>query len=258
MDLWAALLSAMRTWRARQINRRTVDRLIAGGSPGLDEHRGLGVLLEAARSPATPGELAGERAAVEGFTAARRTAPARPRGKNRVPVPPSVRRIAMTVAAAVAILTVGGTALAARTGNLPEPAQRRAHAIFASLGVPAPAPEPAATPTPTPAPHPTTSTPRTRPTPTPARPSTATVAPGVPALTDLCRRWQDDTTPHNVTGQDRKALRQAAGGEKNIDGYCAALLTPAPAGEPASTPPSTGKPGNGHTKKPSHGNPHPK
>ena len=129
MGRWPALLTAMRTWRTRRISRLEVDRLIAGGSPG-SEHRGLGALLGAAKAPPSAGELAGERAAVAGFVAARRaTAP--PRGKNRVRVPLSVRTITMKVAAAIVVLTASGTALAARTGNLPDPAQERAHALFA-------------------------------------------------------------------------------------------------------------------------------
>jgi hypothetical protein len=260
MDLWGALLSAMRTWRAHQISRRAVDRLIAGGSPGLDGHRGLGALLDAAKAPATSGELAGEQAAVEGFAAARRaTQPARMRGNNRAGVPLSVRTVAMKVAAAVAVLTVSGTALAARTGHLPAPAQRQAHAIFASLGVPAPTPEPLTTPEPTSAPHPSTTRPQPSSTPSPTAPTTATA---VPPMTDLCRQWQDNT----LTGTDRKTLRQAAGGEKKIDSYCAPLLTaaaspsPAPSGAPAESPkpgrgpgnskPVTATPGNGSTQRP--------
>ncbi|MFB9361767.1 hypothetical protein [Actinoplanes nipponensis] len=228
---------------------------------------GLAGLLDAARA-STPGEdLAGERAAVAGFLAARQRAvpTAPPRRKNR-----EARTFAMTVALGFAVLTFGGTALAARTGSLPPAAQERAHALFSGVGVPPP-----------PAPVPATSAPPTTgravPSPTPAPSRTATPAPSATAATELCRVWDaagQDPPGRDVPAEVRRSLAAAAGGVPRIDGFCAALLgeasrsssagapassgTPPGPGKPAGKPSAPGKPtvtpshpgkGNGHTKK---------
>ncbi|MGW4942532.1 hypothetical protein ACWEOZ_13230 [Actinoplanes sp. NPDC004185] len=200
---------------------------------------GLVELLDAARA-STPGEdLAGERAAVAGFLAARQRAvpTAPPRRKNR-----AVRTLAMKGALGVAVLAFGGTALAARTGSLPPSVQERAHDVFSNVGVPAPAPDPSTQPTAgggTPS-----AVPSPPPAPTPAR--SVSSSPAVTAVLDLCRAWdaaREDPPGKAVPAPDRRALAAAAGGMPKIDDFCAGLLgKPAGASEPAGTGTPTEKP----------------
>jgi hypothetical protein len=105
--------------------------LLAGQPVGPDL-RDLRRLLAAAAAPPRPGELAGERAAVEGFRRQYR----RPVQRRRRRVAVALRRTVVVKAATGAVvLFVGGTALAAGTGSLPDPAQQSAHDF---LGVPPP------------------------------------------------------------------------------------------------------------------------
>jgi hypothetical protein len=196
---------------------------------------GLAELLDAARA-STPGEdLAGERAAVAGFLAARQRAvpTAPPRRETR-----AVRTLAMKVALGFAVLAFGGTALAARAGSLPPSVQERAHDIFSQVGVPAP--DPSTQPT---AGGRTTSA---VPSPLPKPSRSVTSSPAVTAVLDLCRVWdaaRQDPPGKAVPAPDRRALAAAAGGVPKIDDFCAELL-----GGPAapSKPSDTGTP----TKKP--------
>jgi hypothetical protein len=249
--------------RVRRIGLSEADRLVAGArpDPGLE---GLVGLLDAARSPTPEADLAGERAAVAGFLAARQRAvpTAPPRRQNR-----AVRTIAMKVALGFAVLAFGGTALAARTGSLPSTVQERAHTMFSDVGVPPPAPA-----------SPTQVTRGSVPTPTRAPSRTATPTPSERATLELCRVWdaaRQDPPGKRVPPQTRRALADAAGGAPEIDGFCAALLgtasasatatatatattgpagpgQPTRSGKPTATPSHPGKgPGNGNGK--SHG-----
>jgi hypothetical protein len=229
MDLRDALLDAMRTWRTRRISRNSASRLIAGGSSGPDEYRGLRTLLDAAKASPAPGELAGEQDAVAGFVTAHRAPTSPPARPDHPHVRGTVRALGVKIAAVAGALAVSGTALAATTGHLPDSAQRRAHDF---LGAPAPQhPAGAATPAPTPSVlRPATPSAVSRP-PGPAgssvAPPTTAGATAIPALTDLCRQWL--TPPGGtraVTAAGHRALRAAAGGEKNIGSYCADVLTP--------------------------------
>src|SRR5690349_2854306 len=101
-------------------------------------------LLDAATAPATAEELSGEKAAVAAFTAHRRRAS---RAARRQPA--RTRTAIVTVTTGLALLSLTGTAVAARTGNLPQDAQQHAHRLFSALGVPAPR---TGAPSPTPAP----------------------------------------------------------------------------------------------------------
>jgi len=219
---------------------------------------GLVELLDAARA-STPGEdLAGERAAVAGFLAARQRAvpTAPPRRENR-----AVRTLAMKVALGFAVLAFGGTALAARTGSLPTSVQERAHDIFSEVGVPAPEPSTQST-----AGGGTTSA---VPSPLPKPSRSVTSSPAATAVLDLCRAWDaagQDPPGKAVPAPDRRALAAAAGGVPKIDDFCAELLgepagtskpsdTGTPTKKPKPTPPAPGKPsvtpshpGKGHGK----------
>jgi len=119
--------------RARRLTAREAEKLLAG-QPAAADRRGLTRLLAAAAAPARPGELAGERAAVESFRLAYR-----PPAEQRRRIVPALRRTAIVkVSVVLAVLFLGGTALAAGTGELPAPAQQSAHDLFSPLGVPAP------------------------------------------------------------------------------------------------------------------------
>ena len=174
--------------------------------------------------------LAGEAAALAGF-------------RNRVGVPVPVNRsryrrhplltsllsARAAPAAAAAALSVGGFATAAFAGALPAPAQQFAHHAF---GAPA-----AGGSQPTGA-HPSA-----------AAPPVGPDATG-PAAFGLCTAWAH-AKAHGKASQRAVAFRNlaaAAGGTRNVAGFCAAVPHPAasaslaspPAGAPASHP--TGRP----------------
>jgi hypothetical protein len=94
---------------------------VPGTLPG-DEADRLRELLAVAAGPASPGELAGEAAAVAAFRAARPTDTARAQTRSK-PVMKSSFATRLGIKAAIATLAVtsmGGVALAA-TGNMPSP-----------------------------------------------------------------------------------------------------------------------------------------
>jgi hypothetical protein len=174
----------MRNRRTQRIGPAEADQLVAGDHPG---HPGLRKLLDAARSPGTAQELAGEKAAVAAFTAHRRRAADSPRSARSVTA-------AVPVAVALALVALGG---AARAGNLPREAQQHAHRLFSALGVPAPRTGP----------HQVV----TRPSPTPA--------PSVTALT-WCEAWR---ARRPLSSAESSGLVAAAGGEERVGGFCAEL-----------------------------------
>jgi hypothetical protein len=215
-----ALLHAMRTRRTQRIDLDEADRLANGETPGPGQ-AGLGSLLDALRAPATPGELSAEKATVAAFTAHRRSAARAARRRT------STRSVLVTTLAALALLMFGGTALAARTGNLPDGAQQHAHRLFSALGVPAPRTGPHGT-------HPTPVA--------SAGPSPAGSGPSRPAVVELgwCADWQPGGPA--LSSEDHKRLRAAAGSEDRIPGYCDKLRrsagTPGPSLSPVSPPAS--------------------
>ncbi|WP_433377681.1 hypothetical protein ACQPZX_10295 [Actinoplanes sp. CA-142083] len=143
----------------------------------------------------------------------------------------------MTITAGLALLSLTGTAVAARTGNLPQGAQQHAHRLFSALGVPAP---------------------RTG----PPRPVPSTT----PTITALawCDAWpggaHGSASPprSRLSGEDRRRLVAAAGGEEAVDRYCAELRRSASASPSARTappsgparPPSAGPPATARTPAP--------
>jgi hypothetical protein len=249
MGWWRALSGTMRTRRTGRIDLPEADRLVAGDPPG-PGHPGLSVLLAAVRAPAFAEELAGEPAAVAGFTAARRDAEPTMPGRRRVRVPLSARMVAVKVASSAAVLMAGGTAFAAETGHLPAGVQRHAHSMFSSLGVPASGTgtRPSGT-----GPGGTAGSIRPQATPsTGATPGTADPS-GAVAL-ELCQAWDAAQKPHGkaVPPESRKALATLAGGEPRIATFCATLLgraqatnSPAPAATP-NHPGNNGNSGNGN------------
>lgn len=244
MSRWDALFDAMRTSRTSRIAPDLAEQLLAG-EPGAPEHAGLAKLLASAAAPARPHELAGEQAVVEAFVRARREPASRvqpPRTRD-ARSPRFGRMAAAKVAAGVALVVAGGTAFAAETGYLPDPAQRRAHDLFSSLGVPAPSTGPTVTSRP-PSAGPSAAT-GTAPATDPSA-SAATVA--------LCRAWvAAQRGPHTqeIPADDLRALAAAAGGRDEIRAFCARLLgedhggAPSKSEPPSPTPSHPGNKGKG-------------
>jgi hypothetical protein len=207
-----ALLHAMRTRRTQRIDLDEADRLATGETPGPNQ-AGLGSLLDALRAPATPGELSAEKAAVAAFTAHRRSAARAARRRT------STRSVLVSALTALALLMFGGTALAARTGNLPDGAQQHAHRLFSALGVPAPRTGPH---------HPS--------------PSPSISAPSPAVELGWCADWQPGGP--SLSSENHQRLRTAAGSEQRIPGYCDTLrrsaAPPSPSG--SVTPPGAPSP----------------
>lgn len=224
--------------------------------PTSTAHPELSRLLAAAAAPARPDELAGLSAAVAAFKEASRD--------TSVSVAPVTRRsllvrpVAVKIAAGVAVVLLGGVALAAETGNLPSGTQQRAHELLSPLGVPSPDAGASASTSPT----------ATRPLAEEATPSLApspgnngrTLDPTSPAVLGLCRAWQarqKNPKDKPMTGEAFRDLAAVAGGEEAISAFCAPLLADdpgltAPPAEPTADPgaaqPTPSHPGNGHAK----------
>jgi hypothetical protein len=246
VDLLSALRHAMRRRRNPRISSADLDRLLSGGSPDPGQV-GLAALLDAARAPATPGELAGERAAVAAFVAAHRsTAPTgTPKRRNRVRISSLARAATMKAAAGVAVLAVGGTAAAAGTGSLPRDVQQQAHSWFSGLGVPPPAPQsppstaPSAGADPTSGPSaPSGGAPSARPGSAAPPPGSAGPVPPVPQARGLCRAWQVADGKKNgkpMKAGSRRELAALAGDEAKIPAFCAPYIA-GPSAPPVPTP----------------------
>ncbi|MFG1997246.1 hypothetical protein ACGFJ7_45430 [Actinoplanes sp. NPDC048988] len=238
------------------------DRVAAGGrsgDPGLDH------LLDAVRAPATTAETRGEREVAAALAVERRRAMA---GRRRAARP---RAVIVGVAAAVLVLGAGGTAVAARTGNLPGGVQRQAHRLFSGWGVPpveaptpvpvAPGPRPTASVSPSPAasespspaasvspspPASVSSSPAASPSPSPSpSPSVAaSPSPSVAAADRVawCTAWKVDAAGgHPMNGRDRRDLIAAAGGKENVTDYCAGVPEPSPSATVKTKPSHPGK-----------------
>jgi hypothetical protein len=201
----------MHTRKTQRIDLDEADRLAVGDTPGPTQ-AGLGTLLDALRAPARPGELSAEKTTVAAFRTHRKRAARAARRTRSVLVP------ALT---ALALLMFGGTALAARTGNLPAGAQQHAHHLFSALGVPAP---------------------RTGPGNHPSPVASAGPSPSRPAPVELgwCADWQPGGPP--LTSENHRRLRTAAGGEQSIPGYCETLRRSAGPPRPNSAPPTSSPP----------------
>jgi hypothetical protein len=212
-----AFFSAMRMSRKRRIGPRETEQLLNADPDGF-AYPELRHVLAAAAAPPRPHELAGLRAAVAEFESAGRYVDApRTRAARRSPLTLSV---GMKVAAGVAVVLFGGTAVAAETGNLPGGAQQQAHDLFSSLGVPPPAASPTAGATPeedptTPAPAPSASDHGRK------------LDPTSPAVLGLCRAWeaqQQNPKDKPMPAEARRDLAAAAGGERHLAAFCAPLL----------------------------------
>jgi hypothetical protein len=142
-----------------------------------------------------------------------------------VPIPSIVASsVALKIAAAATVLSLGGVAYAAHEGSLPDAAQAAAHDMLGSVGVPA-------------SDHAADA----------ARKVSANAegpdATG-PAAVSLCRAFTEGEKTEHGQALDSvafQALARAAGGQDNIEGYCAGMLANAgtePSGPPADLPTS--------------------
>jgi hypothetical protein len=208
-----AFKNAMRTRRTHRIDLDEADRLAAGDPPGAAA--GLGTLLGSLRAPGTRRELAAEKDTVAAFTAHRKRAARAARRNHRTRIGHARRTPARTLVVplttALALLLFGGTALAARTGNLPHGAQQHAHSLFSALGVPAPRTGPQ------------------HPSPTPS----ASPAPTAIEL-GWCADWQPGGP--SLSSENHQKLTVAAGSEQRIPGYCDTLRRSAAPSRPPISP----------------------
>ncbi|MEV6810591.1 hypothetical protein [Micromonospora sp. NPDC051296] len=224
----------------RRIDRKTADRLLDGDPDALSRAGRLAALLRAARGPAHRDELAGEQAALAAFRVSADHAPEpRPPRESRLKI--ALARLITGKAAVVAATGLGGVALAAGTGALPDP-------LFGPPATPparhAPATEPPAT-------QALTTPASTTPGATPSHPnglSGAADAPSPPpSFVGLCQAYTAGAATKAGKAPENPAfgeLVDAAGGTGNVAEYCAATIQDAPdapgrptgAGRPAAVP----------------------
>jgi hypothetical protein len=215
------------------MDRKTAESLLRGDRPGhpLDD------LLSAAKAPATDRELAGEAAATAAFRAAAHSpAPAPTRRRN-----PMLKLLTIKVAAAAfaTTATVGGVAVAASTGALPNP-------IFASSSA-KPAPSSSAPASPSWSPHP-------KPSPS-AKPSPSGSARPHPKLADLCTEFdgRDRDGRRRALDDDRFGeLIRKAGRKDRVERFCVDFRKVRPSagssfsGKPQFQPSFSARPGGGY------------
>ncbi|MEU9506100.1 hypothetical protein AB0D32_07435 [Micromonospora sp. NPDC048170] len=224
--------------KAHRMDQETVERML--GEPVVGPHGGprpIASLLTALRAAPRSGELAGEEAAVRAYRLARAGSTAVLPGCRR----PALARFGVRAALVGAALTLtGGAALAATGGTLPHPLRRPADATAAPAPAPTvPAPTVGTSPTVTPDPPSTSGGPDGRATPE-------------AAVRQWCRAYRADVGdrpgrfPHDAA---YGGLVHAAGGRKEVPGYCERVLadeprSPRPHDEPSRRPGTrpTGRP----------------
>jgi hypothetical protein len=221
-----ALSGAMRAFRGNRLGPREVEQLVSPERAG-SAYPELSYLLSAAAAPPRADELAGHEAALAAFERAGLSTPVRTAPRRRM----LTRSIAVKAFAGAALMLLGGTALAAETGNLPGQAQQHAHDLFSALGVPAPVgnASPAGV---------GPQTPRTSPAPTPK--AGRTLSPSSPAVPGLCRAWnamQKNPKGKPMAAEAFRDLVSVAGGENRIQDFCEPFLAPPPAASPTPSPP---------------------
>jgi hypothetical protein len=228
----------MRNERTRRIGRREMRRLLAGVS-GAADPTGLGFLLDLAAGPPTPAELAGLHEAVQRFRHTHRDpAPASASTRSgRGVVALATRALAVKVAAVFGVLLLGGVALAASTGHLPQGVQQRAHDLVAPLGISLP----------------NGSGPNRSGSSVATRGVGPTGAASTAATAGLCRAWQQETAADQGTATmtpASRALADLAGGANKIATFCASVLKQAGSsdatGEPVAPEATPAHPGNGN------------
>jgi hypothetical protein len=212
------------------LDDETVERLLSGelvpeqAPPGYAE---VARLLAAAVAAPSPGELAGQAAALAELRAMTR---ARVAGTRRATTPRRRRRVGLAAVVVVGALATGGVAGAA-TGHLPGPVREAARSILVTVG----GAEPAA-PTPGPAPltrstgsggadpggQASSTTGRTGRGPA----TTGSGSAAVPNLEGLCQAFLSGNGGEQGGKLDAtafQALARAAGGQDKVPAYCQSL-----------------------------------
>ncbi|MCZ7420725.1 MULTISPECIES: hypothetical protein [unclassified Micromonospora] len=212
------------------MDRKTADRLLDADPVALSQAGPLAAPLRAARGPARPDEMAGEHLAVAAFRAAADLAPeSRPRRESMLR---STLAKLLTVKAAtvVAATGLGGVALAAGTGALPDPV---------------------VDPTTRPATHAPAA-----PTATPSLPAGPADRAGVgdspsPSLTGLCQAYAAGAANPGKASENPAfaELVEAAGGAGQVDEYCADAASKDRA-RPTGAPGGAGRPTTRPTPNP--------
>lgn len=204
----------MSTHRPRRIDRETAERLLRGDPEVLHEVGPIAARLGAARAAAFPDELIGERAALAAFRAAQLKPVPQP-GRPSMLKTALAKLLTVKAAAVVSGLSLGGVALAAGTGVMPNPLS------------------------PSPASHATA---------TPTAASAHTGGHGAahpsPSLVGLCRAYAAEATNNPGKAADSPAfaaLVTAARGAENVEEYCKTVTRVSPGATPGS-PGSAGRP----------------
>jgi hypothetical protein len=214
------------------LDAATAERMLAGSLDPADAPPGyadVARVLAAATRSASEEELAGEAAALAAFRASRRPAHRRSR---RSPVLGKLIGAKAIVAALAGTITIG-TAAAAATGALPDPAQRVAHGLLGGLGVPEAASDAAQQG---------------------AGASQDRASDELPGAVGLCRAWaagQGGEHGRKLESTAFERLAEAAGGADNVAAFCDALATVEPtAGSGATGRGAPESPGAGRPSTP--------
>jgi hypothetical protein len=224
------------TRQVRWIGRVQTVELLAS-APTAADRAPLLRLLRLAAAPAQPAELVGWPAVAATFMAAATRFTATERGVTVTPGPTGRARrpvlswaLMVKAATGLAVLLLGGTAVAAGTGMLPAAMQHRVHDLLSAVNVPVPDAKP------------TTSGSRTD-TGTsggpPTNPPAATPAAADTAgLFGLCQAWQahHDGQGKPIDSAAQRALASAAGGLDRLPEFCASVLSRHPGGQPGHDP----------------------
>jgi hypothetical protein len=211
------------------LDATTAERMLAGSLDPADAPPGyadVARVLAAATRSASEEELAGEAAAMAAFRAARRPAAHR-RSSRRSPVLGKLLGAKAIVAALAGTITIG-TAAAAATGELPDPAQRVAHGLLGGLGVPEAASDAARQG---------------------AGAAQDRASDELPGAVGLCRAWaagQGGEHGRKLESTAFERLAEVAGGADNVAAFCDALATAEPdseaTGRGAPESPGAGRP----------------
>ncbi|MEU4780364.1 hypothetical protein [Micromonospora sp. NPDC023633] len=225
------------------MDQETVERLLGGPvRDPQDGPRSVTSLLTAVRAAPHASELAGEEAAVRAYRLARAGDPLGLPERRRRPALAGFGVRAALAGAALAL--TGGVALAATGGALPHPLRGPAPTTAAPL----PAPTTGASPTAVPDP--------------PSAPTGGVDGRPEPDadVRELCRAYRADAGDEPGGVLDDAAfgkLIHAAGGRKEVAGYCERVLAaeptgPGPHGSPSGRPGTapTGRPGADPTGRP--------
>ncbi|MEV8093638.1 hypothetical protein [Kitasatospora sp. NPDC085879] len=223
--------------RSRRIDRDTAEQLLGGtavgseaGPASLTGHAALAGLLAAAAAPPADGALPGEDQAVAAFREARRTPAPHP---GRASMADHARRRTFTLkalVAAFAVTAVGGVAVAAGTGNLPQAlggSPSHGHGPTAAATAPSDGASATRTGRGTTSANPASPSTAGRTdgavSPSAGRPSSPASA--LPEVAALCQVWAD----HSAAGEKQRELLAeprmapllaAAGGAAKVERFC--------------------------------------